>query len=88
MNALKYLFEMKNEGKIREVGVRRKSANISYIYNNVVILLQLTNFDTERMRIMYKNGHKIVSNQVSYSIIDRRYIITIKDVYLANKDYF
>jgi aryl-alcohol dehydrogenase-like predicted oxidoreductase len=52
LNALKYLFEMKNEGKIREVG--------------------LTNFDTERMRIMYKNGHKIVSNQVSYSIIDRR----------------
>lgn len=34
--------------------------------------LALTNFDTERLRKMYKNGIKIVSNQVSYSIIDRR----------------
>jgi aryl-alcohol dehydrogenase-like predicted oxidoreductase len=34
--------------------------------------LALTNFDTERLRIMYKNGIQIVSNQVSYSVIDRR----------------
>eukprot|EP01122_Echinamoeba_exundans_P008851 TRINITY_DN3013_c0_g1_i2.p1 TRINITY_DN3013_c0_g1~~TRINITY_DN3013_c0_g1_i2.p1 ORF type:complete len:340 (+),score=75.59 TRINITY_DN3013_c0_g1_i2:21-1040(+) len=34
--------------------------------------LALTNFDTERLRIMYKNGIQVVSNQVSYSVIDRR----------------
>ena len=34
--------------------------------------LALTNFDTERMQIMAENGFKVVSNQVQYSIIDRR----------------
>jgi aryl-alcohol dehydrogenase-like predicted oxidoreductase len=34
--------------------------------------LGLTNFDTERMQIMMDSGLKIVSNQVQYSIIDRR----------------
>lgn len=34
--------------------------------------LALTNFDTERMKIMYSKGIEIVSNQVSYSVIDRR----------------
>src|SRR5919109_5539972 len=32
----------------------------------------LTNFDTERMQIMVESGLQIVSNQVQYSIIDRR----------------
>jgi len=32
----------------------------------------LTNFDTERMQIMVDSGLKIVSNQIQYSIIDRR----------------
>lgn len=32
----------------------------------------LTNFDTERMRIIIDSGLRIVSNQVQYSIIDRR----------------
>ncbi|MGC2431423.1 MAG: aldo/keto reductase [Nitrososphaeraceae archaeon] len=32
----------------------------------------LTNFDTERMQIMIDSGLRIVSNQVQYSIIDRR----------------
>ena len=32
----------------------------------------LTNFDTERMRIMVDSDIQIVSNQVQYSIIDRR----------------
>jgi len=32
----------------------------------------LTNFDTERMQVMKDAGLKIVSNQVQYSIIDRR----------------
>jgi aryl-alcohol dehydrogenase-like predicted oxidoreductase len=34
--------------------------------------LGLTNFDTERVRIMIENGFKIVSNQVQYSILDQR----------------
>src|SRR6476659_2833573 len=32
----------------------------------------LTNFDTERMRIIIDSGLRIISNQVQYSIIDRR----------------
>ena len=32
----------------------------------------LTNFDTERMQIMIDSGLQIVSNQIQYSIIDRR----------------
>ncbi len=34
--------------------------------------LGLTNFDTERVRIMIENGFHIVSNQVQYSILDQR----------------
>jgi aryl-alcohol dehydrogenase-like predicted oxidoreductase len=34
--------------------------------------IALTNFDTERMQIMLDSGLRIVSNQVQYSIIDRR----------------
>ena len=34
--------------------------------------LGLTNFDTERVRIIIDNGFKIVSNQVQYSILDQR----------------
>ena len=34
--------------------------------------LGLTNFDTERVRIMIEAGFKIVSNQVQYSILDQR----------------
>ena len=32
----------------------------------------LTNFDTERMQIMMDSGIQIISNQVQYSILDRR----------------
>lgn len=32
----------------------------------------LTNFDTERLRIMTDKGIRVVSNQVQYSLIDRR----------------
>jgi aryl-alcohol dehydrogenase-like predicted oxidoreductase len=52
MDALKYLSDLRDEGKIKNVG--------------------LTNFDTERMQIMKDAGLKIVSNQVQYSMIDRR----------------
>jgi aryl-alcohol dehydrogenase-like predicted oxidoreductase len=34
--------------------------------------LALTNFDTERMKLIYQAGIHVVSNQVQYSIIDRR----------------
>lgn len=34
--------------------------------------LALTNFDTERIETMVENGFKLISNQVQYSIIDRR----------------
>jgi aryl-alcohol dehydrogenase-like predicted oxidoreductase len=34
--------------------------------------LGLTNFDTERLRIMVQRGLPIVSNQVQYSLVDRR----------------
>ncbi|UJR07954.1 hypothetical protein I4U23_012233 [Adineta vaga] len=34
--------------------------------------LALTNFDTKRLQIIYEAGIKIISNQVQYSIIDRR----------------
>jgi aryl-alcohol dehydrogenase-like predicted oxidoreductase len=34
--------------------------------------LALTNFDTPRLKIIVENGIKIVSNQVQFSIVDRR----------------
>jgi aryl-alcohol dehydrogenase-like predicted oxidoreductase len=34
--------------------------------------LALTNFDTERLRVIADHGIRIVSNQVQYSIVDRR----------------
>lgn len=34
--------------------------------------LALTNFDTEHLQIIHDNGIKIISNQVQYSLIDRR----------------
>lgn len=52
IDALKYLSDLRNEGKIRNVG--------------------LTNFDTERMQVMKDANLQLVSNQVQYSIIDRR----------------
>ena len=38
----------------------------------VIKHMGLTNFDTERMQIMVDSGIQIISNQVQYSIIDRR----------------
>jgi len=52
IDALKYLSDLRGEGKVRNVG--------------------LTNFDTERMQVMKDANLQIVSNQVQYSIIDRR----------------
>jgi aryl-alcohol dehydrogenase-like predicted oxidoreductase len=52
MDALKYLSDLRDEGRIRHIG--------------------LTNFDTERIQIMKDSEIQVVSNQVQYSIIDRR----------------
>ena len=52
LEALRYLAELRDEGKIRH--------------------LALTNFDTEHLRIIVEQGIRIVSNQVQYSLIDRR----------------
>jgi aryl-alcohol dehydrogenase-like predicted oxidoreductase len=37
-----------------------------------ILHLALTNFDTEHLRIITDHGIKIVSNQVQYSLVDRR----------------
>jgi len=39
---------------------------------NKIKHLGVTNFDTKRVKIMIEQGHKIVSNQVQYSILDSR----------------
>lgn len=39
--------------------------------------LALTNFDTERLRIITDAGIKIVSNQVQFSLIDRRPLVNM-----------
>ncbi len=52
LDALKYLADLKQAGKIR--------------------YLALTNFDTEHLNIILDHGLPIVSNQVQYSLIDRR----------------
>jgi aryl-alcohol dehydrogenase-like predicted oxidoreductase len=52
IDALKYLYALRDEGRIKQVG--------------------LTNFDTERMQVMKDANIHPVSNQVQYSIVDRR----------------
>lgn len=52
LDALKYMAELQNEGKIKH--------------------LALTNFDTEHLQIIVEAGIKIVSNQVQFSLVDRR----------------
>jgi aryl-alcohol dehydrogenase-like predicted oxidoreductase len=52
LDALKYLADLRDDGKIRHLG--------------------LTNFDTERLRVIAEHGIRIVSNQVQYSLVDRR----------------
>ena len=37
--------------------------------------LALTNFDTEHLQIIVENGIKIVSNQVQFSLVDRRPLV-------------
>lgn len=39
---------------------------------NKIKYIGLTNFDTERVKIMKEQGYEIVSNQVQYSILDQR----------------
>lgn len=65
MDALYHLSKIRDEGKIRHIG--------------------LTNFDTERMKIMTEQGFKLVSNQVQYSIIDQRPQIQMSTFCQKNK---
>jgi len=47
--------------------------NLSKLQNqNKIKNIGLTNFDTERVKIIKEQGHDIVSNQVQYSILDQR----------------
>ena len=47
--------------------------NLSKLQNEGKIKhIGLTNFDTERVKIMKEDGYNIVSNQVQYSILDQR----------------
>jgi len=39
---------------------------------NKIKHIGLTNFDTQRVKVMKEHGHNIVSNQVQYSILDQR----------------
>ncbi|MGI0047550.1 MAG: aldo/keto reductase [Nitrosotalea sp.] len=57
-NDTRYLDAMYHLSKIRDEGKIKH--------------LALTNFDTERIKIMVENGFKLVSNQIQYSIIDQR----------------
>jgi aryl-alcohol dehydrogenase-like predicted oxidoreductase len=57
-NDSSYLDAMNNLSKLQDEG------KIKHI--------GLTNFDTERVKIMKEHGHNIVSNQVQYSILDQR----------------
>ena len=52
LDALTHLSELRDEGKIRHLG--------------------LTNFDTEHLKRIVDHGATLVSNQVQYSLIDRR----------------
>lgn len=52
LDALSYLSELRDEGKIRHLG--------------------LTNFDTAHLQLIADHGIKVVSNQVQFSLIDRR----------------
>ncbi|KAL1204157.1 Flagellar radial spoke protein 5 [Cardamine amara subsp. amara] len=52
LDALKHLTDLKEEGKIKTIG--------------------LTNFDTEKLKIILENGIPVVSNQVQHSIVDMR----------------
>ena len=47
--------------------------NLSKLQNeNKIKHIGLTNFDTERIKIIKEQGYQIVSNQVQYSILDQR----------------
>ncbi len=54
----RYLDALSHLSDLRELGWLREVA--------------LTNFDTERMRVIATHGVRVVSNQVQYSLIDRR----------------
>ncbi len=58
-----YLTALKHMAKLQEEGLIKH--------------LALTNFDTEHLKIIIDNGIKIVSNQVQFSLIDRRPLVSM-----------
>jgi len=52
LDALTYLSQLRDEGKIRHLG--------------------LTNFDTQHLKQIVDHGIRVISNQVQFSLIDRR----------------
>ena len=60
LEAMGHLGELRNEGKIRHLG--------------------LTNFDSQHLQKIVDEGHQVVSNQVQYSLIDRRPEIKLAQV--------
>lgn len=46
--------------------------------------LALTNFDTERLRVITERGIRIVSNQIQYSLVDRRPEVAMAEFSQAN----
>lgn len=59
LDALKYLAQLQQEGKIKHLG--------------------LTNFDTEHLKIITEAGIKIVSNQIQFSLLDRRPLVKMAE---------
>ena len=54
-------------------------------HEGIIKHLGLTNFDTERMKIIIDNGFNIISNQVQYSILDQRPEIKMSSLCQKNK---
>jgi aryl-alcohol dehydrogenase-like predicted oxidoreductase len=65
MDALRYLFELRDEGLVKQIG--------------------LTNFDTEHVQIIKDAGFNVLSNQIQFSIIDRRPEVKMIPFCLNNK---
>ncbi len=64
LDAAKGLARLKDEGRIRQIGV--------------------TNMDTDHLNVLVKHGIPVVSNQVSFSLLDRRAAEAMSDFCLSN----
>ncbi len=64
LDAMKGLAALREEGRIRHIGV--------------------TNFDAQHLRLLVKHGIPVVSNQVSFSVLDRRAAGDMSEVCVEN----